>query len=519
VSWRGLRYKATEILTSREWNAVVDALNDLYGFLTSGLQDIYVDEVYGRAGYFSEQLLVQGRPVIKDGDPISIYQFYDIAKQQITEAIDESSQLARIASSLEQIYGKLPSREDITLAVDSSAVAAHSLDIREYARRTAETVEAYAPRLATIEQYAREVRDVVVRLRIDEYGNVGVRIAEPLDEYGRVVVSAAAVANPPNLDVPLSTRASEGTLVAIRDRLPSSLTTAGNFRVAILEDAVGLAKEATLSAIKNALASVGTDKLRVSVVDALPESPINISRVGGTAVTGRDWSQDFAKLQNLDVALSSRASESTLSAIAGALASRATDKLRVSVVDSLPRSPFTLYDSAGNELSGYVKNLDVPLSSLKASVDSINIAKVAGTALTPRDWSQDFARLQNLDIALSALRDAVLSKLDELGKLVLLGYTTTPLPANASWTSPVDSDPATGRIVGSVYTDQPGTLCVEQSPDGVNWDVVDCFSVSAGSGLGFSVEKVCMYARVRYVNGATAQTVFRLYVYRRLRVI
>jgi hypothetical protein len=29
VSWRGLRYKGTEVLRSSEWNAVIDALNDL----------------------------------------------------------------------------------------------------------------------------------------------------------------------------------------------------------------------------------------------------------------------------------------------------------------------------------------------------------------------------------------------------------------------------------------------------------------------------------------------------------
>jgi hypothetical protein len=155
----------------------------------------------------------------------------------------------------------------------------------------------------------------------------------------------------------------------------------------------------------------------------------------------------------------------------------------------------------------------------EVALSELNLTRVSGATLTARDWSQDFARLQNLDIALSALRDAVVSKLDELGALVLLGYTTTPLAAGASWTSPVDSDPATGRIVGSVYADQPGTLCVEQSPDGANWDVVDCFSVSAGSGLGFSVEKVCPHARVRYVNGTAAQTVFRLYAYKRLRVV
>jgi hypothetical protein len=145
VSWRGLRYKGTERLTSREWNAVVDSLNDLYGFLTTGTQDIYVDEVYGRAGYFNEQVYVQGKPVIKDGDPISIYQFYETAKSQITEAIDKS----KATATLDQIYGNL----------------------------------------LTIEQYTKDTRDVVVRMRIDEYGNVGVKIAEPLDEYGRVAVS------------------------------------------------------------------------------------------------------------------------------------------------------------------------------------------------------------------------------------------------------------------------------------------------------------------------------------------
>jgi hypothetical protein len=196
-----------------------------------------------------------------------------------------------------------------------------------------------------------------------------------------------------------------------------------------------------LESLAGALASKATDKLRVSIVDVLPLSPFNLTQISGTSLTARDWSQDFAKLQNLDttlssrasestlstlsgkfpsavalsdslsnptttiigsallgfdgtyfrrvavdtssrlrvvvesvvnppnldVALSTRASESTLSAIAGALASKATDKLRVSVVDALPRSPFTLYDSAGNELSGYIKNLDTSLSSFTGS--------------------------------------------------------------------------------------------------------------------------------------------------------
>jgi len=123
-----------------------------------------------------------------------------------------------------------------------------------------------------------------------------------------------------NLDVALSTRASETTLSGIRSQT-DKLTFDTSNRLAIqnppnLDVALSSrASEATLSAIKGALASVATDKLRASVVDALPESPFNITKVSGTAQTARDWSGDFAKLQNFDVALSSRASESTLSAL------------------------------------------------------------------------------------------------------------------------------------------------------------------------------------------------------------
>jgi hypothetical protein len=42
---------------------------------------------------------------------------------------------------------------------------------------------------------------------------------------------------------------------------------------------------------------------------------------------------------------------------------------------------------------------------------------VSKTDQTGRDWSADLAKLQNLDIALSALRDAILSKIDVLGML------------------------------------------------------------------------------------------------------
>ena len=108
--------------------------------------------------------------------------------------------------------------------------------------------------------------------------------------------------------------------------------------------------------------------------------------------------------------------------------------------------------------------------------------------------------------------------LAEIGSIVAHASTTTPLGIDASWTSPVDSSLITGRLIGSVFADQAGTIYIEQSPNNTNWDVVDSYAVSANAGIGFSVEKVAEHIRARYVNGGVAQTVLRLYVYKRLRV-
>ena len=123
MSWRGLRYKGTEVLRSTEWNAVVDALNDLYGMVVSGQGDLTVDELNARVARFSERPSVGGRVVLLDDDPVHIASFYDVAKRQIAEAIDTS-----------QLYN-------------------------------------------------------MWRRAIDDYGRVGVRIYEPVDAEGRVVIA------------------------------------------------------------------------------------------------------------------------------------------------------------------------------------------------------------------------------------------------------------------------------------------------------------------------------------------
>lgn len=98
----------------------------------------------------------------------------------------------------------------------------------------------------------------------------------------------------------------------------------------------------------------------------------------------------------------------------------------------------------------------------------------------------------------------------------LVASTTTALGGAGTYTSASFATSSATKIVGTCLADQPGTLYVEQSQDGTNWDVSSSFPVNTdpnSRGLEFIVEIAAPYGRARYVNLATAQTVFRLYVY------
>lgn len=101
------------------------------------------------------------------------------------------------------------------------------------------------------------------------------------------------------------------------------------------------------------------------------------------------------------------------------------------------------------------------------------------------------------------------------GALALLDSTTTALGSDGTYTTAnavLVSQHKT--ITGSAYSDQSGTLLVEQSPDGTNWDVQSTVTVTGSSASsGFEVTVVAKYARLSYTNGSTAQTSFRLYAW------
>lgn len=117
---------------------------------------------------------------------------------------------------------------------------------------------------------------------------------------------------------------------------------------------------------------------------------------------------------------------------------------------------------------------------------------------------------QNL---IDILAQAVIQAMITGSSTTLLDSTTTALGADDTYTTATPFSTATWTsIVGSAYSDQSGTLLVEQSQDNVNWDVQSSVTVSGGSPTaGFDITVVGLYGRLSYTNGATAQTVFRLY--------
>jgi hypothetical protein len=71
-------------------------------------------------------------------------------------------------------------------------------------------------------------------------------------------------------------------------------------------------------------------------------------------------------------------------------------------------------------------------------------------------------------------------------------------------------------FAGSIWTDQPGTLYLEQSGDGNHWDQQTSYLISASTagnpGSGFTEPAILAYGQVRFVPTSTNPGTFRLYV-------
>ena len=91
--------------------------------------------------------------------------------------------------------------------------------------------------------------------------------------------------------------------------------------------------------------------------------------------------------------------------------------------------------------------------------------------------------------------------------------STTALAANATFTGTSRDTGATGsnsKVRARAYASHPGTLYIDQSWNGTTWRSTDSIAVGAEETKFLEAKIVARYVRVRYVNGATAQTAFEL---------
>jgi len=91
--------------------------------------------------------------------------------------------------------------------------------------------------------------------------------------------------------------------------------------------------------------------------------------------------------------------------------------------------------------------------------------------------------------------------------------TITPLGANASFTGTSRDESVTvtfNAFIATAFSDQAGTLIIENSTDNIAWVEVSRVAVPAGEGRVLEVPAFARYYRVRYVNGAVAQASFAL---------
>lgn len=89
---------------------------------------------------------------------------------------------------------------------------------------------------------------------------------------------------------------------------------------------------------------------------------------------------------------------------------------------------------------------------------------------------------------------------------------TTPLPAAGTVSSNSQFIPRATTFTGTLYSDVAGTLNIDQGGDGNNWDTTTAIAATPGAGVSINVTVLGQYFQVRYTNGGTPQTAFRLFI-------
>lgn len=94
--------------------------------------------------------------------------------------------------------------------------------------------------------------------------------------------------------------------------------------------------------------------------------------------------------------------------------------------------------------------------------------------------------------------------------MAFLGADSPAAFNGLTWTSQSKNTDRYDTITGAIFSSHAGTLHVEQSIDGTNWDIDDTVAVTASTGTKVNIAMLCPFVRLRFVATATQPTTFRL---------
>jgi len=159
-----------------------------------------------------------------------------------------------------------------------------------------------------------------------------------------------------------------------------------------------------------------------------------------------------------------------------------------------------------------VLNTAIPANSTTLTLDSISVIENESISIeTPSRGGKNLSDALTVNPGNTNFSVVVSnSNISVINAQVYYTDTTSSLIANGSFVSAARNCNSRGIFLVTVDTDQAGNLYIDQSTD--NSTYLDFGARPCVAGINtFTVTTFLQYARIRYVNGSTAQSRFRIF--------
>lgn len=178
-----------------------------------------------------------------------------------------------------------------------------------------------------------------------------------------------------------------------------------------------------------------------------------------------------------------------------------SSSIKATVKDLTNSNPLTtaIVDANGDQITSFGGGTQYTEGDTDASI--------TGTAVMWEDTSDTLRAVSHakpLPVHVTTAENGVVSTVNS---------STATLTANSTFTGTSEEVLDVSTIIVNVKASHASAtdgLVIEFSPDGTNWDNSDKYTIPAATGKTFTAQPAGRYMRVRYTNGGTNQTYFRL---------